>query len=1116
MALNTGRNVGRLSIRVVPDTKKFRNELRDQLRRIENTTRMSVRVNKANLDRSAIREDIRRQMADLSGVDAKANVRVTIDSAKLKKTKLRKSIQAQFDKFDDIHVQIAAEIANVERFEKQVRDMVQRASRNEVKISANAFTAIASRQLSFVSRDRIVNLVVRVSKKSVATALTTLAALSGARLSWKWIDDLAQSMKNLDKNLPAILGWTTGITSLVASLFAATSGLVGIGEGLFSITPALLVLPGLLLNAAGSVTALIVALRNAGDELSPLKDDMSELGEIINGAFWSRARQPILDLVTGLMPQLRVAFDELASGIGDFTGAMSKAFGEELAGGRLESIFSGIAEGWRVLASGAGGFAGALVSLSQIAATYTPRLAGWFVRQANTFDAWLKAISEDGRLGQWMEDAIDSMYDLWDVTRGISGVFAGLWRAAEAAGSGGLAGFADMMLEWDRVVNGADFQRGLTAVFRGASVAMGAFGDAIKAIGRLIADLDVAFETFIGSAGTFFGGLFEGAADALNQPAVDKGLMQLSAGLVNALEGVLPYLPRIAETFGGFLGLLGTLAETALPAAASVLEALMPSIDGIIAAVEDVLPQLSDVVTEVANELGPAIADFVEAVGPVLVDAFVELANALVDILPVLRQLIEALADFVEATREWTESNQGFFDGIRELLGMDVGAIGGLEELKSLLTPTDDGKWWTIEVVPDLNLMWDNRNLDVGTKAQQIAALFVEEYEKTLRTEGKGAANALLEQMRDIDGIPQEVIDRIEEQLELGITIKAKTDLKPSERTAIDQTVKMIADAFEKGGSEGATDVWNSWVMGIGSNKDPISPELRHWIAKGIEDLGVELDTAGMGAGGGLTAGLARGFALGYPTLDTEVQNLRDGVGRSLGDTSGLLTPAGRSTIGGFQNGLAETIPGMLVVAGGIAFQISDAMSSASEWLTPRGRQAMGGLKAGAEEVRPDVVGVFGGIEGLIRGAMSFSLYSIGANLMHGLAAGMRDNSGAVEGAARNAVRNAVLSAQKTGEIHSPSRLTAREVGAPLAQGIAVGIQRNSHLVTRSMNKALDLSGVDTAFSGSGSRTADQSDASAAPLINNLTLQSSGDVRADLEEVNFYLRTIRRGGRNVR
>lgn len=1061
MAFNPGRNVGKLSIRVVPDTKQFRNDLRKQLETIARTTSMAIKVDKAKLDNVKIREDIRRQMAELKGIETDANVKVTIDKAKLKKSSLRKSIQEQFDQFDDIRVKIAAEIANKEHFEKEVRDMVQRASRNQAKITANAFTAIASRQIGFVSRDRIVNLVVKVSQKSVAAAMATLAALSGARLSWKWIDDLATSMKNLDKNLPAILGWTTGITSLVASIFAATSGLVGIGQGLFSILPAFLVLPGLILNAAGSVTALIVALKNAGTELAPLKDDMSELGDIINEAFWGKARQPILDLVNGLMPQLRTSFRDLSLGIGEFTAALSKAFGEELANGRLASIFNGIAEGWRVLGTGASGFAGALVSLSNIAATYTPRLAGWFVRQANTFDAWLKAIAEDGRLGRWMEDAIDSMYDLWDVTRGVGGVFAGLWKAAEASGSGGLKGFAQMMLTWQDVVNGADFQRGLTAVFKGSHTAMSSFGDAVKAIGRLVADLDHAFETFIGSTGQFLGGLIEGAANALNQPAVDNGLMRLSDGLVKALEGMLPHLDTLGATFGNFLGMLGDLAANLLPAATGALEALAPSFDAIIAAVEDVLPSLSAAVVEISDELGPAIADFVEAAGPILVDAFIALADALVDILPVLRQLITALADFVTAVGEWAESNKGFWEGVREWMGFDVTAESGLDDLSKLIPAGDDGKWWTVEVQADLNLVWNDDTRSVDEKAQSVAAHFMTEYERVLRDEGKGAANALVEQMRKIDGIPQEVIDKIDEQLKFDVAIKPKSELKTHERAAIDQSIKMVADAFKKGGADNATDVWNSWVMGMNGEKDPISPELRYWIAQGIEDLGVDLNENATGAGGGFSASLAQGIAFGYPEVERELRNTRDSIGRSMGDTSGLLTEPGRKAMGSFRSGLIEGIPGVTTEASGLRGHVTTAMDGAGAWLTGRGREAMRGVQDGATAGRPGAVGVFSGLGGLIRGAVSgISLWGVGMNLMAGLASGMRSNSGAVEAAARSAVRNSLKAARSEADIRSPSRKAASQVGQPLIQGVAVGINRDAHLVNRAMTRAIDLSDV--------------------------------------------------------
>ena len=756
MAFSPGKNVGRVSIRVVPDTTRFRNELRRQLATVEKTTSMTVRVDKARVDRNSMRESIRRQMATFNDLDVASKVRVTVDSARVKRGAVRKSIQEQFDRMGDVRVYIQPKIhkKDEEKFKQQVRRMVDNA-KSTVNIGVNAHTAAASAQMRYVTRPRWVDIFVRVNKASIAKALTTLAALSGARLSYKWIDSLIEKARVLDKNLPAILNWTSGITALIAAVAGSVSGLVGIGQGLFAITPALLVLPGLLLNAVGSLTVFIVALRHAKDELSVLGDDMNELGEIIRTTFWDNARQPIIDLVQGLMPQLRNAFRELSQGVGEFSGAMARAFGEELANGRLEGIFAGIAEGWRILGSGASGFAGALVSLSEIAARYTPRLASWFVRQANTFDAWLTAIATDRRLDRWMEDAIDAMYDVWDVTRGISGVFAGIWRAADAAGSTGLAGFARLMLTWRDVVNSVDFQRGLEAVFRGSYVAMDAFGDAIKALGRLFSDMPRELERFIGSAGGFLGGVLEGAFDALNNVSVSVGLDQLSQGFEDALAGILPSLDPIAATFGDFLGLLGDLAGNVLPFAARTIADLTPAISGIIDAIEPVLPGLVDAADRIARELGPAIEDFVEAASPLFQQIISELAIAIADLTPVLVDLVYVLGDLVEALGNWAEGNKGFFEGIGDFF------TGGQEgNFRTRLL--DLG----VRVAP-----FDEQN--ARESAQAIADIIVDEYEAVLDRRGPAAGARFTEQLRQIK-FPPEVKAALEEALDIDFESNAR------------------------------------------------------------------------------------------------------------------------------------------------------------------------------------------------------------------------------------------------------------------------------------------------------------------------------------------------------
>ncbi|MBQ9917352.1 MAG: hypothetical protein IJO71_09150 [Microbacterium sp.] len=644
----------------MPDTTKFRNDLRDKLRQIERTTTATVRVDRADVDRAAVRESIKRQMADFRGLSLESQIEVLVDRAKVDREKVRASIQAQLREFGDLRVNLDPRISEKgkETFNHEIDKLIRHNSGKKVDLAVNAHALAASATISRVARPRFVELIVQVNKGSMAKALTTLAALSGARLTFKWIDDLLDRVRDLDKNLPTILGWTTGITSLVAALAGSVSGLVGIGQGLFSILPAFLVIPGLVQNAIGSAAVLIVALKNTKKELAELGPGFTALGNTINTTFWARARQPLLDLINGLMPQMQNAFRELATGVGDFTGALAKAFSNELGNGRFEAIFANVAEGWRILATGADGFAGAITSLSQIAARYTPRLASWFVRQANTFDNWLNSISNDGRLDAWMEQAIDSMYDLWDAVTGVAGVFTGLWRAADQAGSGGLKGFAEMMQEWKRITNGPAFQRGLTAVFRGSYSAMEAFGGAVKAIGDLIADWPDQIERFIAASGNFLGGLIEGVFQALNSPQFAAGLDGLSSGLGRSLEGLLPSLQPIADTFGDFLGLLGDLAANLLPTAAGVLADLMPSIENVISAIRDsgVLEKLATAVSDVSSRLGPVVEGLVSAFSPALISALEAFADA-------AGPLGESIAQLAEMAIPLGDGLSAFWDG---------------------------------------------------------------------------------------------------------------------------------------------------------------------------------------------------------------------------------------------------------------------------------------------------------------------------------------------------------------------------------------------------------------------------------------------------------------------
>ena len=978
MGFNPGRNVGRLSIRVVPDTTQFSRDLRNKLKPIEKLAKFQVTVDRANVDRKAIRADVKKKLTQafegyrFNGASTDVDVQAKITKAKIAKKQLQKSLQDQFDNWEALVVKLAPELHETERFLKEVDRLVNKASRKDIKIPVQAQTAAATAHLKWVSRTRFVDLIVRVNKASAAKALTTLAALSGARLAGNWIDDIATSLKNLDKNLPSILAWTTGLTSLFAAITAGTGGLVGIGQGLYSILPALLVVPGLFINAVASVSALIVALKDAKKELGVLGPQMTSLGELISDTFWSRARDPIIDLTQSLMPQLRSSFEEVTAGIGDFTAAFANAFKTELSDGKLESIFGGIAEGWRELAKGAPGFAGAIVSLSQIAATYTPRLARWFTRQADTFDSWLKKISTDGRLSRWMEDAIDSMYDVWDVARGLGGVFSGLWTAAEAAGSTGLHGFAQLMLKWSDIVNDTKFQKGMTAVFRGASTAMEAFSGAIVGIGDLIYKLNGPIERFIGGAGKFAGGLIEAIAGALSSPKVGAGLDGLTEGLLKALDGIKPSLQPIADAFGGLLGFVGTLAAEVIPTAVDILAQLAPTFEKVLDLLEPMIGPLTDALSGFVDKvapalesaidtLAPAFEEMAKALTPVLVEALDALAEALVQILPVAGELASALAD----------------------------GIG------------DFSKGFTAKSSDDRKV--DNANSRAG---------------ELIRFSFEGGAFKLFDILAD----PKKAFAAAWRG-EMGLIAKE-----------LIMFGLCVGEAFD--------DIWEKIEGFFG----------------GLPEMFAGLPAAFSTFVGNLGTSLALGFETAKIAVTNWFVSLPEMVTDAIGDAAVWLLETGSNVIVGMLAGIKigwESITAWFATIGQLFL---DLCAGAITWLTTTGTDTLQGLLDGIVLGWEKVKAWFAGLPGLITSAIGDAsgwLAGTGASMMEGLVGGISKKAGEVAEAARSAVSKAVNAAENFLNINSPSRVTRDVLGKPMAEGIAVGIDKKADMVAQSMRAAV-------------------------------------------------------------
>lgn len=143
----------------------------------------------------------------------------------------------------------------------------------------------------------------------------------------------------------------------------------------------------------------------------------------------------------------------------------------------------------------------------------------------------------------------------------------------------------------------------------------------------------------------------------------------------------------------------------------------------------------------------------------------------------------------------------------------------------------------------------------------------------------------------------------------------------------------------------------------------------------------------------------------------------------------------------------------------------------------------------------------------------SKALYQSGVDAANGLVKGLQSQKKKLTGLMADIATSLATAVKKKLKIHSPSRVF-RDLGAFTGEGMARGLESSASRIERA-SRALQPTAPsvpDGGLIGAQSRTADALSKAVTPLVGNLTLQSTGDTRDDLDEALFHLRRIRRGG----
>lgn len=211
--------------------------------------------------------------------------------------------------------------------------------------------------------------------------------------------------------------------------------------------------------------------------------------------------------------------------------------------------------------------------------------------------------------------------------------------------------------------------------------------------------------------------------------------------------------------------------------------------------------------------------------------------------------------------------------------------------------------------------------------------------------------------------------------------------------------------------------------------------------------------------GSSIISGIQNGATTAWTTLQTYVSGLpgkiKDAITKSFGSK---FTDIGKSVLSGIKSGLGF-ITELIKTAGGLPEKIKTAIKdNFGSKFTDRGKAVLSGIKSGLGAVK-DLKDTAGKLPGKIKDAIKDNFGSkftdIGSSIVSGIKSGISnawdsfkkwfgDKTSGLAKTGKNAIKS-----------KSPSKLFRDEVGKPIPQGIAVGIDKAS---SEAVNSIEDLS----------------------------------------------------------
>lgn len=1020
--------IGKVWVRVVPNTTRFRSDLRKALERVERTAEVAV---SARLDTrkflSNVRDAMRagQAMAEITArVDAqtaglKEDVRNAAKAAEthanvymdpvdnefrhrlsqkvaeavqgveaaipatVEGERLRRELQSKVAAAQrGISAEVPVDVEQAAGFRANLHRMVEEIEAMRPAVTAHAETAGASAELAEVSRTRSARIIAVVDTAGIERARSLMMGLSGGRV----VSNLARGFMGMATNLDTL---TPKISLAGLKIAGMASAAISTSGNLLTLVGSLSKLGGLALAAPGIFSAfamgMISSFEGLQNSLLALYDALGtyDVMGIIMGtrgkageAFWANAIDGFKSLVTEGFYPLLDAYVELTGTMGKFWGAFFNGLTRGLqAVGGVGELFVPLNESVEIAAQGIDDFMEAMVRVGAAGGQFLPPMAQAFTDMSNRFLEWTKNADMTGII----QAGIDAAKDLGRVFGNVFGIIGGVARAAGEAGGVTLGKLADGLGLINQAVNGPAFQGALVTVFSGANQAMKNLAPVIQAIADAFVSLAPTISQVFQLAGDSISMLMQGISKALQRPELQQGVVAMFQGIHDGVKALAPVLEDLGPKFGAIAETVGTFARTLGPVLGAGLQAFAPVLEELAAAAQAVIPVLGAGLVDVFNAIAPVV-QWVAG----LISGFAQQFPGLTAVIVVIAGVLGTVVGIVSQLAAFFGPIMAFIGPLMAILSGIIGFLAPIVSGIASLAAMVGTFLVTVGALPIL----------IGAILAALVVLVVTHWEQissALQTAWDWIVQIVQTSLQWVQQTISTVLSTIAQAWTVAWQAVGNflagiwTWIKNATNSAINWVAQLISSVVT-----GISNTWNSVWSGIGNFVSTIWSRIRNFVSAGINFV--------RGLISAVMANIGTVWSLAWGGITSLVSRVWTGI------TSGAS-----NAMRAFGNAISQGISNAIGFFRDLPGNIWNMLSNLGDRMRDIGHNIM--------------VGLWNGIVGM-------------ANRLYDMLRGV--------------VKNVIKIAKGILGIHSPSRVF-RDIGSYTGQGMILGLEDQAARVQAQM-----------------------------------------------------------------